>query len=81
MKEVIRSFGMCGFYQKHVPSFDTIATPLTNLTHTNTTFKWMKQLKVCLIDTLILVKAQINQLFVLTIDAGNTHVGGILSQI
>ncbi len=32
-------------------------------------------------DTPILVKAQVNQPFVLTTDASNTHVRGVLSQI
>ncbi len=43
VKDVRRFLGMCGFYWKHVPSFAKIATPLTNLTRTNTTFKWTEQ--------------------------------------
>ncbi len=79
---------MCGFYRKHVPSFAKISVPLTNLTRTNTTFKWTEQsqqsfeeLKTFLMNTPILVKAQVNQPFLLTTDARNTHIGGAFSQI
>ncbi len=67
VKEVRRFLGMCGFYRKHAPSFAKIATPLTNLTRTNTTFQWteqsqqsFEQLKACLMNAAILVKAQVN---------------------
>ncbi len=36
VREVRRFLGMCGFYRKHVPSFAKVATPLTNLTRSNT---------------------------------------------
>ncbi len=79
---------MCGFYRKHVPSFAKIAAPFTNLTRTRTTFIWteesqqaFEQLKACLMDAPILVKAQVDQPFILTTDASNSHVGGVLSQI
>ncbi len=87
-KEVRRFLGAYGFYWKHVPSFVKIAALLTNLTRTDTTFKWteqwqhsFKQLKACLMDTLILVKAQVNQPFVLITETSNTHVRGALCQI
>ncbi len=79
---------MCGFHRKHVPSFAKIATPLTNLTLANTIFKWteqsqqsFEQLKACLMKPPILVKAQVNQPLLLTTNASNTHIGGVLSQI
>ncbi len=87
VKEVRRFLGMCGFYRKHIPSFAKIATPLTNLTKSNVTFTWkeecqksFEQLKSCLVNAPILVKAQVNQPFVLTTDASDAHVGGVLSQ-
>ncbi len=88
VKEVRRFLGMCGFYRKHISSFAKIAAPLANLLRTNTTFKWMEQsqqsfeqLKACLMNTPILVKTQVNQPFLLTTDASNTHIGCVLSQI
>ncbi len=36
VKEVRLFLGMCGFYRRHVPSFAKVATPLTNLTRSNT---------------------------------------------
>ncbi len=65
VKEVRRFLGMYGVYRKHVPSFAEIAAPLTNLTRTNTTFKWteqsqqsFEQLKACLMNTPNLVKTR-----------------------
>ncbi len=62
--------------------------PTYNLTRTNTTFKWtdqsqqaFEQLKACLMNPPIFVKAQVNQPFLLTTDASNAHIGGVLSQI
>lgn len=88
VKEVRRFLGMCGFYRKHVPSFAKIAAPLTSLTRSRVTFQWteeceqaFQQLKRCLMDTPILARAQMNEPFLLTTDASNTHVGGVLSQI
>ncbi len=88
VKEVRRFLGMCGFYRKHVPSFAKIAAPLTNLTRARTIFSWteesqqaFEQLKAYLMDAPILVKAQVDQPFILTTNASNSHVGGVLSQI
>ncbi len=88
VKEVRRFLGMCGFYRKHVPSFPKIAASLTNLTRARTIFNWteesqqaFEQLKACLMDAPVLVKAQVDQPFILTTDASNSHVGGVLSQI
>ncbi len=88
VKEVRRFLGMCGFNRKHVLSFAKIAAPLTNLIRVRTIFSWTKesqqafeQLKACLMDAPVLVKAQVDQPFILTTDARNSHVGGVLSQI
>ncbi len=88
VKEVRRFMGMYGFYRKHVPSFAKIAAPLTNLIRARTIFTWteesqqaFEQLKACLMDAPVLVKAQVDQSFNLTTDASNSHVGGVLSQI
>ncbi len=78
---------MTGFYRKHIHNYAKIATPLTNLTRKKQTFKWTDQCQTAL-DTLkeylskapVLVGAQLHQPFILTTDASNTHVGGVLSQ-
>ena len=87
-REIRRFLGMCGFYRKHVPGFARIATPLTNLTKKNAPFDWTENcskafeaLKEKLTHAPVLVRAQIDQPFILTTDASNTHVGGVLSQI
>ncbi len=88
MKEVRRYLGMWGFYRKHIPEFLQVATPLTNLTRHQVDFKWtpacqnsFDQLKSLLTQAPILVKADVNQLFIITTGASNTHVGGVLRQI
>ncbi len=88
VREVRQFLGMCGFYRKHVPSFAKVATPLTNLTRSNTVFKWTEEsqklfehLKSQLVNSPILVKAQVEQPFILTTDVSDTYVGGVLSQI
>ncbi len=78
---------MTGFYRKHIHNYAKIATPLTNLTRKTQTFKWTNQcqtafkiLKEYLSKASILVTVQPHQTFILTTDASNTHVGGVLSQ-
>ncbi len=87
VKEVRRFLGMCGFYRKHVPSFAQIAAPLTNLTRNTAEFVWtdkcqeaFQELKSKLVKAHVLVRADIAKPFVLTTDASDTHVGGVLSQ-
>ncbi len=87
VKEVRRFLGMCSFYRRHVPAFAKIATPLTQLTRARATFQWTEgcqrafdTLKECLVNAPVLVKAQVDQPFILTTDASNTHVGAVLSQ-
>ncbi len=87
-KGVRRFLGMCGFYRKHIPSFAKIAAPLTNLTRKNLEFRWTDQcqaafeeLKSRLTSAPVLVRADVHQPFIITTDASDTHVGGVLSQI
>ncbi len=88
VKEVRRFLVMCGFYRKHVPSFAKIATPLSNSTKAQVKFQRTEachqaseRLKSSLINPPILVKAQLDQPFIVTTDASKSHVGGVLSQI
>ena len=87
VKEVRRFLGMTGFYRKHVPNFAKLATPLTNLTRKTEQFAWTKPcqtafeaLKDCIAKAPVLVRAQTGQPFIITTDASNTHVGGVISQ-
>ena len=88
VKEVRRFLGMCGFYRKHIHNFAKIATPLTNLTRAHVEFKWTPEcqqafetLKQKLVQAPVLVRADFDKEFIITTDASNTHVGGVLSQV
>ncbi len=88
VKEVRRFLGMAGFYRRHVKNFAKIAAPLTNLTRVKEKINWNEQsqtafetLKECLASAPVLARAQTDQPFIITTDASNTHVGGVLSQI
>ncbi len=63
VREVRRFLGMCGFYRKYLPSFAKVATPLTNLTRSNTVFEWTEKcqkafehLKNSIVNTRILAR-------------------------
>ncbi len=79
---------MCGFYRKHIPEFAKISLPLYELTRKDVEFKWTEScqtsfdaLKAALVQAPILVRADVSQPFIVTSDASQTHVGGVLSQI
>ena len=79
---------MCSFYRKHIQNFAKLAAPLNNLTKKETKFIWTEEcqhsfttLKQILSDAPMLVKADLTQPLIVTTDASNTHVGGVLSQI
>ena len=88
VKEVRRYLGMCGFYRKHIPDFAKIAAPLYELTKKEVDFKWtetcqasFETLKISLVEAPVLARAKVSQPFIVTTDASQTHVGGVLSQI
>ena len=88
VKGVRCHLGMCSFYRKHIQNFAKLAAPLNNLTKKETIFVWTEEcqhsfttLKQILSDAPVLVKADLTQPFIVTTDASNTHVGGVLSQI
>ncbi len=88
VKEVRRFLGRCGFYRKHVPQSAKIAAPLTNLTRDEEEFRWndrcqetFEELKTRLTQAPFLVKADIQQPFIVTTDPSHTHVGGVFSQV
>ncbi len=77
---------MTGFYRKHIHNYAKIAIPLPNLIRKTQTFKWTEPCQTAF-DTLkeylskapVLVRAQPHLPFIVTTDARNTHVGGVLS--
>ena len=88
VKGVKRYLGMCLFYHKHIPNFAKIAALLNNLNRKETKFLWTEEcqnfftiLTKLLSDAPVLVKTNISQSFLVTTDASNKHVGGVLSQI
>ncbi len=87
INEVRRFLGMTRFYRKHISNYAKTVTPITNLTRKKQTFKWTDQcqtafetLKEYLSKGPVLVRAKPHQPFIVTTDACNTHIGGVLSQ-
>ena len=90
-KKQIRSFlGFCGYYQKFIPNFSTIASPLSDLTKKDIlkTVRWtpkcetaFHQLKEALLKTPVLMTPDWSRPFVLQTDASSTGLGFVLKQI
>lgn len=87
-KKELRGFlGLAGFYRAFIPNFADISAPLNGLTNDNVPFIWTDmceeafvQLKMKLTSEPILKFPDLNQPFVVEVDASNYAVGGILSQ-
>ena len=87
VKEVRSFLGMAGFYRRFIPNFAKIALPLTELTKKDTDFEWTDEctearqtLKHLLTSAPIIVRAHPTAPLVLTTDASDSHVGGVLMQ-
>ena len=84
----VRSFlGLCGFYNRFVPHFATIAAPLTDLLHKSKTWEWstlqqesFDQLKRALLSKVILAFPDTTPPYVLHSDASEVGIGATLSQ-
>ncbi|CAH1229798.1 RTL1 [Branchiostoma lanceolatum] len=84
----VRSFlGLASFYRKFVPSFATVADPLTRLTDKNQRFQWTEScqaafntLKRLLTHTPVLSFPDFRHEFVLATDASTTGIGAVLCQ-
>ena len=84
----IRSFlGLCGFYNRFVPDFATLASPLTDLLHKNKVWEWttaqqhgFDQLKIALLSKVVLAFPDTTQPYVLHCDASEVGIGATLSQ-
>lgn len=89
-KKEVRSFlGLMGWYQRFIPNFASITTPLTNLLVKNvkkpiswtedceTAFKGLKE-KIC--SSPVLQSPHFNQHFLVQVDTSATGIGAVLAQ-
>ena len=86
----VRAFlGLASYYRRFIPSFATIAKPLTNLTKTKEgkAFQWTSEektsfehLKELLMQSPILCCPDFNKPFILQTDASNHGLGAVLTQ-
>ncbi|KAK6976305.1 reverse transcriptase [Biomphalaria glabrata] len=89
-KTGVRSFlGMCGYYQKFIPHFNSIAAPLSDLTKKDRPDKvtWneecelaFQRLKECLTSSPVLKLPDLSRTFVLRTDASGSGLGAVLMQ-
>lgn len=85
----LRSFlGLANYYRKFVKGFSQIAAPLNHLLRKNVPFVWsdecesaFQQLRDGLCSPPILAYPDFSKPFILTTDASNSAVGGILGQV
>ena len=87
VKEVRRFLGVAGWYRRFVPSFATVAAPLTNLMKKNKQFQWSSgcaeafaTLKECLISGPVLRCPDFSLPFSIQCDASDFGIAIILSQ-
>ncbi|CAI7823025.1 unnamed protein product [Closterium sp. NIES-54] len=87
MKELQQFLGFANYYNRFVPQYAKIATPLTNLLKKNTPFKWedvqqqaMEQLKTALTSAPVLILPDPEKDYVIEADASDQAVGAVLMQ-
>jgi len=87
LKNVRQFLGLAGYYRRFIPQFSKIARPLSQLTKKETPFSWNKEqqhaftlLKEALCSEPILQYPNFSLPFILTTDASNYAIGGVLSQ-
>ncbi|CAI7908185.1 unnamed protein product [Closterium sp. NIES-53] len=85
VKELQQFLGFANYYNRFVPHYAKIATPLTNLLKKNTPFKWedvhqqaMEQLKTALTSAPVLILPDPEKDYVIEADASDQAVGAIL---
>ena len=84
----LRKFlGLIGFYRRFCKNFAQVATPLTDLLSERRNFQWsdacekaFKSLKALLVSTPILRAPRFDKPFVISVDASDVGVGGVLGQ-
>jgi transposase InsO family protein len=85
----VRSFlGLAGYYRRFIPTFSSIAAPLTDLTRKNVHFVWdlrcqeaFDKLKELLVTAPILSYPTSDGRFILDTDASLFGIGAVLSQV
>ncbi|CAI7867914.1 unnamed protein product [Closterium sp. NIES-53] len=87
VKELQQFLGFANYYNRFVPQYAKIATPLTNLLKKNTPFKWedvhqqaMEQLKTALTSAPVLILPDPEKDYVIEADASDQVVGAVLMQ-
>ncbi|CAI7771299.1 unnamed protein product [Closterium sp. NIES-53] len=87
VKELQQFLGFANYYNRFVPQYAKIATPLTNLLKKNTPFKWedvhqqaMEQLKTALMSAPVLILPDPEIDYVIEADASDQAVGAVLMQ-
>ena len=88
LKELQAFLGTVGYYRQYIPSFATLAKPLTRLTGSKETWQWtteqqeaFEQLQKCLVTAPVLGYPNPGLPYVLDTDASNEGVGAVLSQV
>ncbi|CAI7783315.1 unnamed protein product, partial [Closterium sp. NIES-53] len=87
VKDLQQFLGFANYYNRFVPQYAKIATPLTNLLKKNTLFKWedvhqqaMEQLKTALTSAPVLILPHPEKDYVIEADASDQAVGAVLMQ-
>ncbi|GJP32774.1 hypothetical protein CLOM_g17372 [Closterium sp. NIES-68] len=87
VKELQQFLGFANYYNRFVPQYAKIATPLTNLLKKDTPYKWepehqeaMEQLKQALTSAPVLILPDPECDYVIEADASDQAVGAILMQ-
>lgn len=89
VKDVRRLLGLAGFYQKFLPNYAEITTPITNLLKKGVKkFAWtedadiaLEKLKAALISAPILTNADFTLPFIIETDSSDLAVGAVLVQV
>jgi len=86
-KNIKQFLGLAGYYHRFIPNFSGVAKPLTSLLKKNIPFTWKTEqqeafefLKTMLCQQPILQYPDFSRPFILTTDASNIAIGGVLSQ-
>uniref|UniRef100_A0A8C6MBY8 Gypsy retrotransposon integrase-like protein 1 n=1 Tax=Nothobranchius furzeri TaxID=105023 RepID=A0A8C6MBY8_NOTFU len=87
-KQLQRFLGFGNFYRRFIKGYSQIAAPLTQLTSTKIPFSWTKEadqaflsLKESFAQAPILTRPDPSRPFTLEVDASDTGVGAVLSQV
>lgn len=87
VRKIRRFVGLLSYYRKFIKNFSELSAPLTDLTRKNARFRWTNEaqtsfetLKKCLSKPPILIHPDFQKDFVLSTDASNNALGGMLGQ-